>query len=71
MLNVREDMMNILSHVDFSKLFHFIKYFLELNPKCGKEEISIFLSNQLQESLNSRNILHEFESCVHQIETIT
>ena len=36
MYNEVEDMMNILSYVDFSKLCHVIKYFTELNQKFGK-----------------------------------
>ena len=33
MYNSREDVMNILSYVDFEKLCHVIKYFPQLNQK--------------------------------------
>ena len=36
----REEWMNILSYVDFSKLLHVIKYFPELNQKFGQEGIT-------------------------------
>ena len=44
--NAIEKMMNILSYVDFSKLFRVIKYFFQLNKKVWKEDIIFpFLSS--------------------------
>ena len=44
MYNAREHMKNILSYVDFSRLFQVIKYIPRLNPNFGKEDIAFPLS---------------------------
>ena len=36
---------HILSYVDFSKLFHLIKYFTELNQNVGQKDITFPLSS--------------------------
>ena len=43
--NAREHMKNILSHVDFAKLCQVIKYFPQLNPNFGKEDIAFPISS--------------------------
>ena len=46
MYNAREEMMNILSYVDFSKLCNVMKVFTELNQNILKEGITFsFLSS--------------------------
>ena len=45
MYNTREELMNTLSYVDFSKLCKLIKYFPELNQSFVKEDINFPLSS--------------------------
>ena len=42
MYNAREEMMNIFSYVDFSKLCHVIQFFAELNQHFVEEGITFF-----------------------------
>ena len=56
--NAREDIMNILIYVAFSKMCHVINFFPELNQKLGKKKL-LFLFHQVQEPFNGNIYLRE------------
>ena len=64
MYNAIEDMMNILSYVDFAIMCNVNKYFPELNHKFGKEDINFPLSSSSRAIERLNQNLHEFESGV-------
>ena len=70
MYNAREEIMNILDYINFSKLFHAIKYFPELNNFWGNEDITFPLSPSPRAIEWQKQYLHEFDSCVDKIDTI-
>ena len=60
MYTEREEVMNILSYVDFAKLCRVINFFPELNQTLEKM-LLLSLSHQVQEPLNGEKNLHEIE----------
>ena len=71
MYNGIEELVNILSYVDFEKLYHVINYFPELNEEIEKKDIIVPLSSSSRAIKWGKKFLHEFESSVDQIDTRT
>ena len=58
MYTAREEWINILSHVDFSKMCHLIQYFPELNQKIGQENITfLFYSGSRDIEWRNRHLI--------------
>ena len=52
MLIAREERENIIGYIYYSKNYHVIRNFPDLNQTFGKEDISLFLYLKVQEKLN-------------------
>ena len=71
MYNGREHMKNNFSYVDFVKLCQVIKYFSQLDPNFGKEDIAFPLTPSLR-SIKWRKILMNLNPvCLLLIEELT
>ena len=61
MYNAREKGGNILCYVDFAILCQVIKYFTQLNPNFGKEDITFPISSSPR-AIEWKKYINEFES---------
>ena len=71
MYNSIEHINNLFCCVDFSSLYQVIKYFPQLNPNFGKEDITFPLSSSSRAIEWRNKHLNEFESGVYNIDTRT